>query len=331
MVLHGIPKLIGAASLSLMSGCSVLMPNKAPSSFTTSVNPVMTEYSEALRCVGQLIDGSHSPPLIVYVRDIADETVPEDYRSRRLSKGGAWWFHTAISKMQSQRVTSTIKMPKKSQLSNMNLLVLSGAWTQDDIKVGSRGAKMGYSNSGNGLLKKLGWGKNQQASVIAGDFVSTVNDKVTHASAISLVVMGNDNNYELRIDDGDRRLDLGLTNEINEGPQFAQRRIAESAALVHVARAFNVDYRTCMAQEWASPDHYREQVSQYLSLNPIQQYRRVQKALSIAGYYQGKIDGMWGAKSKSALNQFLLDRGMAASGKPSAHIYGILIRDVAQQ
>lgn len=328
MALSKMPVVMCMASVTVMTGCSSLTPNQHASSYATSVKPVMTEYSQALSCVGGLIDKSRAAPLSVYVRDIKDDTVPSRHRDRRLSKGGAWWFHTAIDKMQSRRVTSLVKLPPQSQRGKMNLLILGGAWTQDDIKVGSSGSSLGLKNLGGGMFDNLGWFRKTQASVIAGDFVSMKNNQVTHASAISLALNSSDNSYKLRIDDGSRRLDLGLAGEVNEGPQFAQRRIVEAAALVHLARAFKVDYRPCVEQQWSNPAYYQKQIRAYMAASKKGQNKRMQKALLAAGYYTGQIDGLWGAQSERSLNRFMLRQGMVASGKPSAHTYGLLIKHI---
>lgn len=326
MKIQSCSSLLFVASLGGLSGCASLEPNQNVSSFTTQVKPVMTEYSQALQCVGKLIDNSNAAPLTVYVRDIDDETVPTRYRKRRLSRGGAWWFHTAIDKMRSERVTSIVKLPPKKQRSDANILELRGAWTQDDHKVGVHAKNIGYRNIGGGWFDRLGWFNEQQISVIAGDFVSTRNNSVVHASAISLAVNGSDNSYELRIDDGPRRLDLGLTNEVNEGPQFAQRRIAEAAALVHVARAFDVDYRSCVEQNGTAPNEYVKRIRDYLTASDEQRHQKMQSALTDSGHYKGQIDGVWGAKSEQALSSFLAEQGIIANGQPSSEHYGLLVK-----
>ncbi len=317
-----------ALSFSFLSGCTSLTVNQNVSRYETEAKPVMTEYSQALSCVGQLIGESDEPSLTVYVRDIDDETVPTRFRERRLSKGGAWWFHTAIDKMQSERVTSTLKSPSKEQRADSNFLVLSGAWTQDDNEVGNNRKSFGFNNLGSGLLDRFGWSNNQQVSVIAGDFASTINNRVVHASAISIAVSSVDNDYELRIDDGSRRFDLGLTNDINEGPQFAQRRIAEAAALVHVARAFDVDYRSCIEEDWSNPTHYRKKMNDYRKSSVTERYEITQSALRSAGYYNGSIDGQWGAQSEQALALFLTDKGLPPNGEPSMEVYGLLLKHI---
>ena len=116
-----------------------------------------------------------------------------------------------------------------------------------------------------------------------------------------------------------------MTNEVNEGPQFAQRRIAEAAVLVHVARAFNIDYRECVTQDWANPKHYQQQMKAYLSAPVKDQHRWFQQALSEAGYDPGGIDGIWGRQSENALLAFQSSQGIAPTGMPSAQLYGLLL------
>lgn len=309
----------------ILSGCGQLQTNTNPSLYRQAVQPVNTEYSNALACLGELIDQKSDRSLLVYVKDINDETVPYRYDKRRLSQGGAWWLHTAISKLESSQVSSTVKSYKRGRHPGGSYLVLTGAWTQDDLEVGSNDKKAGYGNTGGGWLRALDWRKKNEVSVIAGDFLSTVSGKVVHASAISLAVGSEQNGLSLRIDNGPRSMDLGIVSEKNEGPQFAQRRIAEAAVLVHVAHAYNIDYRPCIEMDWASPSRYASEVSTYVSSSKRQRYKKMQEALQSAGYDPGSIDGVWGKQSVKALASFQQTKGLPPSGKPSASLYGMVL------
>ena len=243
-------RLLAAGSLLVAlgaSGCaSVLVDPAGPVSPHAGVTPVRTEHSDALACLGRLIDRSGRPTLVIHVEDIADRTVPERFEGRRLSGGASWWLHTAIGKIGSKRVVSTTESPSRREKTRH--LVLAGAWTQDDLKVGRSGAEF------SALLSRIGLGLGARRSydIIAGDFVSSRNGRVVHATGISLQVGAGEAGMNLRIDDGNRRFEFGLTDEVNEGPQFAQRRITEAAALVHIAEAFGVDYRKCLAAQQGS-------------------------------------------------------------------------------
>lgn len=57
-----------------------------------------------------------------------------------------------------------------------------------------------------------------------------------------------------------------------------------------------------------------------------EQYSKLQLFLTDKGYYKGKIDGLWGAQSKSALYQYQNKVGLVADGIPGPatwkHIFG---------
>lgn len=315
-----------AAAITTLSGCSTLTTNTQPSKFDKKVTAVTTDYSNALMCLGDLVDAKKTPTLTVYVQDIDDDTVPKRFSSRRLSKGGAWWFHTAVSKMQTDRVVSVLQRPDNAVRAKPYYVELSGAWTQDDVEVGVNEKGVGFSNLGTGILDRFGWFNRDEVSVIAGDFVSTIQGRVKHSSAISLAISGNGHDYQLRIDDGSRRFDLGLTNEVNEGPQFAQRRIAEAAALVHIAMALDIDYQSCISAETDQTNTQAAAIKRYMSGSMADRHALVQQALSNAGYEPGPADGKWGTQSAEALKKFTKQHNLIVTGQHDAQLYALLVQ-----
>lgn len=307
-----------------LSGCKTLPVNEQPSLQESHVKPVMTEHSLALACLGDLIDQSNAPTLSVYVKPIDDDTVPKRFRERRLSLGGEWWLHTAINKIGSDRVVSVTS--RKIARSSRNYIEMSGAWTQDDFAVGSRRAEFFGSRRGSVTDFDLFGGSRRSVDVIAGDFLTVRDNRVIHATAISLAIGAQRDGYGLRIQDATYDVALDLTTSINEGPQFAQRRIAEAAALVHVSRAFDVDYRPCIELGWASSSAYQGYLKDYLRASIDERKRRVQTALRDAGYDPGAPDGIWGRRSVNAMMRFQSDHGMPVTGRPSAELYLALLR-----
>jgi hypothetical protein len=319
-------RLIVLATACCLAGCEHLALNQRASSFDREVRPVMTEHSLALACLGDIVDQSGAEPITVYITDIEDETVPRLFRQRRLSHGGEWYLHTAISKMRSERVVSTINRLSRKDYPDEPHLVLSGAWTQDDLGVGVGEQGVEVDKRGSGNFDAFDWRRRRQVSVIAGDFVSAVDGRVVHASAISVAVGSRQDGMNLRIDDGDWRLDFALTNEANDGPQFAQRRIAEAAALVHVARAFGVDYRPCIERASVSPGMWGAELRQFMSHGQGERNRLMQEALVNAGFDPGAVDGIWGARSARAMMIFQTQQGLPPTGAPSAELYGLLLQ-----
>lgn len=232
---------IAVAALSL-GGCATTLTQERAGLNRGTVADVSTDYSLGLGCLGEKIERTRRSTLTVFVDPIQDLTVPERYDARRLSGGGKWWLHTAINKLGTRRVQAVTAGGAKADKGNPNHLVLSGAWTQDDHQVGR--SIVGLE----AVLPRLGIGLGARDSfdVIAGDFVSSRQGRVVHAAAISVAVSSSRAGLDLQVEDGDREFSLEFEHALNEGPQFAQRRIAEAAVMVHIARAFDVDYRPCI-------------------------------------------------------------------------------------
>jgi hypothetical protein len=313
----------------ILSGCNTAMVNDRPSLQKTHVKPVLTEHSLALACLGDLIDQTQRPQLAVYVKPIVDRTVPVRYEERRLSLGGEWWLHTAINKIGSDRVVSVTS--RKTARNTGNYLEISGAWTQDDFDVGEFNGGFEGGRDGSVTDIDLFAGSRRSMDVIAGDFLSVRNGRVTHATAISLAVGASRDGFGLRIQDSTYDVALDLSTSVNEGPQFAQRRIAEAAALVHISRAFGIDYRPCIEIGWAGSSEYQASLHRYLAKPPAERHRAVQQALTDAGYEPGKVDGIWGQRSAGALMAYQADHGLPVTGRPSVEIFLSLLRHMSRK
>jgi len=322
---------LGAILIPLsFSGCSLTQQLSDPSDLPLNhVQSVMTEHSLALACLGELIEQTDRPQLTVYIDDIEDTTVPPRFRKRRLSSGGSWWLHNAIIRLETDRVISQTGKGEKDK--SPQHILLSGAWTQDDQAVERMDASLGgegRSDSGSTRGSFL-FGGNRSRDVIAGDFLTIRDGQVLHASAISVALSSGRSGIGLDIQDGSWRSSFDISRRINEGPQFAQRRIAEAAALVHIARAFDLDYRPCAELDWASPTSYQALTGRYLNLPERERLRLLQEALADAGYEPGEVDGVWGQRSVSALMAFQSDKGLAVTGHPSVTAY-VAIRALGQ-
>lgn len=232
-----------AFSATALSGCSTL-GGGAENMPVGQIKDVQTDYSLGLSCLGDRIDRSTGPRMEVYVDPIRDLTVPGEFKDRRLSSGGKWWLITALQKIGAKKIKVKIQDGSKADPRNPSHLTLSGAWTQDDLELGRQdgGVKVWVPKA------MLDLGSRRSFDVIAGDFVSSRNGQVAHAVAISVVVSSARAGMNLEVEDGDRKLSLDFSQQRNDGPQFAQRRIAEAAVMVHMARAFGVDYGPCIAK-----------------------------------------------------------------------------------
>lgn len=48
--------------------------------------------------------------------------------------------------------------------------------------------------------------------------------------------------------------------------------------------------------------------------------REIQTALSVRGYYEGKLDGVYGSRTKKAISRFQGDRGQTVDGEPTVRL-----------
>lgn len=313
-------------SAAALSACASLEGPASPPLGHSEVSPVYTEHSFGLKCLGQLIEDTNKPPLIVHVERIRDRTIPTRLNDEsRLSQAGEWLFHTAISKMETSRVRSSLSS-SNSKKRREGRLVISGAWTQDDELLRRQNGDL------DGEVGRFRFGVDRQArfDYIAGDFTSSTgeNEVVTFATAIGVMLASGDVGARLLVEFSGDLIDLEFENRWADGPQMAQRRIAEAATLVHVARHFEVDYKPCLETGWSSTSTYRASLSDYEAMDTLEQHKSIQGHLSSLGYDAGAADGLWGAKSAKALMQYQADKSLPVTGRHSPVVFALIVSDV---
>lgn len=310
-----------AASL---SACATLEGPTSPMIGRGEVAPVVTEHSFGLRCLGQLIEESSNPPVVVHVDRIRDRTIPARLNDEsRLSQAGEWLFHTAISKMETTRVRSTLS-DSNSDKRKAGRLVISGAWTQDDEVLRRQNGDV----DGEVGRFRFGIDRQQRYDYIAGDFTSSAGGVVTFASAIGVMLASGDVGARLLVENSGDFVDVEFERRWADGPQMAQRRIAEAATLVHVARHFGVDYKPCLETGWSAASFYRSSLDQYSAMAAPERNRNLQTKLSALGYDAGAADGAWGARSARALMRYQTDKSLPVTGRPSPVIYALIAAEV---
>jgi hypothetical protein len=309
---------LSAIAAALLAGCAG-SPSMRPAALAPSeVTTVHTEYSAALVCLGGLVDASPRPPLLVHVAPIRDLTVPARYEERRLSRGGAWLVHTAIAKLGSDKVSSTLESPRRS---DSRAFVLSGAWTQDDEVTSSQRGLLAGSTARLGL----DIGLRGRIDHIAGDFASSHGPRVVHATAVGLSLSRRDGGAELSVDNGERKLAFGFSMVERDAPQQAQRRIVEAAVMAHVARHFQIDYAPCLQAGLGDPAAFmaqRQRVARGLDSEHIIE---AQQALQRLGWLQGDADGRWGPASRRALSAFARAEGLPGVERLDPTVFALLM------
>ena len=311
-----------ALCLGLLSGCAVADPDVDSFRTTARVTSIETYHSTALQCLGMLIDQASNRPLDVVVELIPDRTVPPDFRQRGLSRGGEWWIRTALKRLGSERVRVLLEYDslRGRGPSGAELMVFSGAWTQLDRGGAERDADI-QINIGDVFFSI---GGDQAYDLIAGDFTTSIDGVLVHASGVGLVVRSSTGEADLLIDNGGDAgaISIGGTNV--EGPQMAQRQITEAAVMVHLADYYSLDFRPCLEAGWADPRISRSLAADYKAMTAGDRAASFQRLLHKLGYYEAAIDGLWGKRSQAALMAFEADNRLPITGEPSLSVYLVL-------
>ena len=329
-----IPFRLAGASLSVLAlaGCSTLErvnpagPPEAALAGGSDVAPVLTEHSFGLQCLGALIEDSGTEPIVVQVDTIRDRTIPARLNDRsRLSQASEWLVVTAISKLETPRVRSTLE-DDLDDLDIQPAFTIDGAWTQDDELLRQSGGLADLR----WLTGRLELGAERRFDYIAGDFVSRRNGIVDFSTAIGVFVGSNGVEARLLVDDGVNSADIGFDSRWADGPQLAQRRIAEAATLIHVARHFDIDYRPCLENGLGDPARFRASIERFATLSDHDRQRGAQAALAQLGHDPGRIDGVWGAQSREALMAYQAGRGIPVTGKLSSSVFALIEADASR-
>lgn len=313
-----------AASAVLATGaCNSLETLEAKGSTHVGFNDVTavtTEHSMGLKCLGSLIEDARISPIVIEVDTIRDRTVPDRItRPTRLSQASEWLVVTAISKMETSRVRSTLE-DDHTKLGVTPTFKFHGAWTQDDELLRQSG-RLGELKWLTGRLRLTG---ERRLDLVAGDFVTERGGIIEFSTAIGVILGTKDVGARLVVDDGVNSAEFGIDARWADGPQMAQRRIVEAATLVHVSRHYGIDYSPCLTRGLGDPESYRESLRSFTALSKTERARNAQDKLASLGYPVGTVDGVWGQESRQSLMSFQSDRNLPITGNLTSSVYAIL-------
>lgn len=315
---------LALASLTSCATMEAITPQSPVRAGHSDVSPVMTEHSFGLQCLGALIEESNARPIVIEVDNIRDSTIPARLNDRsRLSQASEWLVITAISKMETSRVRST----REGDYDDLNVrpaFKIDGAWTQDDELLRQSGGLADLK----WLTGRLRLNGERRFDYIAGDFVTEREGIIEFSTAIGLFVGANEVDARLLVDDGVNAATIGFDARWADGPQLAQRRIAEAATLIHVARYYNIDYLPCLESGVGDPRQYRDSLERYAGMARRDRQRSTQSSLARMGFDPGRIDGVWGAQSRNALTAYQSSRGLPMTGTLSPAVFALVESDM---
>lgn len=317
------------ASALALSGCAGIAPGPVAFQARAPISAIDTDQTAGLRCLGRLIEASSRGPVEVVIGDIRDRTVPREFRDRRLSKGGEWWVHTAISNLKTGKVRS-VEQGRQESANGTRQILFEGAWTQDD-RVGIEGDAEFSAVIGQVAFSV---GGDLEYDLIVGDFTSVQKGRVVYASAVGVVIGAGSGDTEFFIRDGLDSFAFDIGGGVTEGAQMAQRQITEAAVAAHLANFYGVDLRACLTA--SEPERQAATTSRavptgsasnasssgyYTQMTRAERHIAMQRALKSLGYYDGRIDGIWGPRSADALRRFARASGLPSSNRPTPGLY----------
>ena len=314
-----------ALTCSILASCGTLPMPEIPLMGGSETTPVVTEHSHALQCLGSLIDDGRLSTVLIEVDEIKDRTVPERLsRPSRLSQAGEWLVVTAISKLETARVRSALEDDAKKAKGKPDFRI-SGAWTQDDelLRQSAGLLDLGW------LTGALNLGGDRNFDYVAGDFASVRDGVVQYSTAIGVLVGANGVDAELLVEDGVNQARIGFKSRWADGPQMAQRRIAEAATLIHVARHYKIDFLPCLESGWADPEGFRRDMDRYTHAPEGERHQLVKEDLRRLGYQPGSTDASWDPGATRALAAYQADKGIPPTGRHAPAVFAIMRSDVA--
>lgn len=312
------------ASLAACSTLEAITPQSPIMQGRSDVSPVTTEHSFGLQCLGSLIEESNARPIVIEVDNIRDRTISDRLNDRsRLSQASEWLVITAISKMETPRVRSN-REGDYDDLKVRPAFKIDGAWTQDDELLRQSGGLGSFE----WLTGRLRLTADRRFDFIAGDFVTERDGIIEFSTAIGVFIGADEVDARLLVDDGVNSAEIGFDARWADGPQLAQRRVAEAATLIHVARYYQIDYRPCLESGLGDPGQYRASLDRYARMGERDRQRSVQSSLSRMGLNPGSIDGVWGGQSRNALMAYQSKRGLPVTGTLSSAVFALIESDM---
>lgn len=304
----------GCASASQFSA----MPDAA------NIQSVTTPYRALAQCIGESMTMTHPNQTVeIAIGSITDETVPQTALSKPLSNGAGLWVRTLATQMGKQVKVLVSKngalLPDRGEA---DMLVINGAWTQNDQVTDSTAARFKFKLGG----FEIGSGIDDSYTMIAGDFLwyrygaNHVQGAVSILAAVKTVSGEGD----IFINSGGAGIASTVRLQSVQGVHLSQRTALEFAIAKIIADATGVNMQFCIDEPHLAPEFAKKQAATFQNMLPVRQNSAVQELLVSLGYLAEADKSLWGgwnSAARQALRKFLSDRGMPPSNEPYARHY----------
>ena len=288
--------------------------------------PALTNLTETLKCMGDIINKSESKNILLLVDDFYDGTVPvvtdaqailtRAYRSNGpLADGGKYDFESVIKRTVSgKKIVIPYAMPtglvqQEDLYGKVNLKYLinlmkgyevagairvKGVFTQNDSSdYYNKGFGSGAEVDGKHGEVELEYGVSQASRTfsLAIHLGNPVSNTVLAATTLTLNTHTKSDEYSIGIGYGEGSMSFAKESKLKEGMHGAQRTLIEASAMWMLRGLYSkVDFSQCLGENGASPDATVAAYEKWQALDEKTRIKYLKLLLNELGYYKGNMN-----------------------------------------
>ncbi len=328
-------KIMAAVGLSIaVSACAYTPPEEAPLEARPNRLPVknVTGFSEALRCMDNLFLAQGVSDIVITSDGIPDAT-------GKIAAGTKEMLISAISKM-SVRSGAFRFVDYDQNAADVNALSALIGFS-DDFLVPTYYLRGAISQLDEGVVSESAGAsvayENFSAGIAADQVVSVVSLDLNMGNLLTRqIISGTTSNNSIAVrktgaggDAGGEIVSFGVAFQINfnrsEGTGAAVRTLIELGAIETLGKLSRVPYWRCLSIEQTNPEIEADARDWYADMSDQQRVELVQTALSEGDFYDGAIDGVLNAETRTSIGSYQAANGLIADGRINFDLYASLI------
>ncbi len=288
--------------------------------------PALTNLTETLKCMGDIINKSESKKILILVDDFYDGTVPvvtdtqailtRAYRTNGpLADGGKYDFEAVIKRtVSNEKIVIPYAIPtglvqQEDLYGKINLEYLvnlikgyevagairvKGVFTQNDSSdYYNKGFGSNVDVEGTHGEVELEHGVSQASRTfsLAIHLGNPVSNIVLAATTLTLNTHTKSDEYSIGVGYGEGSMSFSKESKLKEGMHGAQRTLIEAAAMWMLRGLYSkVDFSQCLGENGVSPDATVAAYEKWQALDEKTRIKYLKLLLNDLGYYSGEMD-----------------------------------------
>ncbi|MCI5146345.1 MAG: hypothetical protein D3923_12660 [Candidatus Electrothrix sp. AR3] len=305
--------------------------------------PALTNLTETLKCMGQKINESDSPAILLLVDDFFDGTVPivTDIKalvirsSRRengpLADAGKYDFEAIIKRSVSNaKIVIPYSLPnglvdvdtfgrlKTKFLQNLAakyevsaIVRVKGIFTQNDASdYYNKGFGSGAGIEGNHgeVEAEYGISEASRSLSLAIHLGDPIKNIVGAATTLTLNTHTKSDEFSIGLGYGEGFMNFAKESRLREGLHAAQRTLIEAAAMWTLRGIYKkFDFSKCLNGKGPSPDNTVTAYQKWMEFDKYKRIKYLKIMLKELNYYTGKINKRYDTELQEAIISYEVD------------------------